>query len=54
MKKKVTVRVAPIKKVFEQCHSAEKCESGTFWDFVTSILLQISKQMKGKPFCAIQ
>ena len=24
----------------EQCHSAEKCERGTLWDFLTSIVLQ--------------
>ena len=38
--------------IFEQCHSAEKCKRGTLWEFLTSNLLQISKQMKG-PFDAI-
>ena len=28
------------KKIFEQCHSAEKCKRGTLCDFLTSIVLQ--------------
>ena len=36
-------------EIFEQCHSAEKCKRGTLCDFVTSIVLQISKQIKRDP-----
>ena len=41
-------------EIFEQCHSAEKCKRGTRCYFLTSILFQISKQMKGGPSGAIQ
>ena len=41
-------------EIFEQCHSAEKCERGTLWDFLTSIVLQNDETNEGEPFGAIQ
>ena len=40
--------------IFEQCHSAKKCERETLWDFLTSILLQDIETNEGAPFGAIQ
>ena len=37
-------------RLFEHCHSAEKCKRGTFWDFLTSILLQNIETNEGAPF----
>ena len=42
------------KEIFEQCHSAEKCKRGTFWDFLTSILLQIIETIEGRLFGVIE
>ena len=39
---------------FEQSHSAEKSEGGTFWDFQTSIMFQNIKKLKGGPFGTIK
>ena len=41
-------------EIFEQCHSAEKCERGTLCDFLTSIVLQNIETNEGGPFGAIQ
>ena len=41
-------------RFFEQCHSAEKCERGTLWDFLTSILLQNIETNEQGPPGAIQ
>ena len=35
------------KVIFEQCHSAEKCNRGTLWDFLTSIVLQNTERNEG-------
>ena len=36
-------------EIFEQCHSAKKCKRGALCDFLTSIVLQNIKKMKGDP-----
>ena len=41
-------------EIFEQCQSAEKCKRGTFFEFLTSIVLQNIETREGVPFGAIQ
>ena len=43
-----------LNEIFEQCHSAEKCERGTLWNFLTSIVLQNIERNEWGPFGAIQ
>ena len=33
--------------IFEQCHSAKKCQGGTLWDFLTSVVLQNTEAKEG-------
>ena len=35
--------------IFGQCHSAENCKRGTFWCFLTSIVLQNNETNEGDP-----
>ena len=37
------------KKIFTQCHSAEKCKRGTLWGFLTFIVAKYRNKRRGDP-----